>query len=163
MHPSGVQFGLSRGLLQLRGEEVLLSDQLLEAISLEAQLHLHLGRPPIQGNFLVDITVRAAQNALGNDQGARRQEIVPFFVGLNRTMYYTLCRVAERAGLAHKEPRRLITDPISRTNSVIARSTSKSSPARASRNSRNRSSRCATRSLRNATRNTIRTTPGTQI
>src|SRR5207247_8642225 len=29
---------------------------------------------------------------------------------LNRTMYYTFCRVAERAGLAHKEPRRLITD-----------------------------------------------------
>ena len=110
MHPSGIQFGLSRGLLQLRGEEVLLSDQLLEAISLEAQLHLHLGRPPIQGNFLVDITVRAAQNALGNDQGARRQEIVPFFASLNRTMYYTFCRVAERAGLAHKEPRRLITD-----------------------------------------------------
>ena len=26
-------------------------------------------------------------------------------------MYYTLCRVAERAGLARKEPRRLITDP----------------------------------------------------
>ena len=111
MHPSGVQFGLSRGLLQLRGEEVLLSDQLLEAISLEAQLHLQLRRPPIQGNFLVDITVRAAQKALGNDQGARRQEIVPFFASLNRTMYYTLCRVAERAGLARKEPRRLITDP----------------------------------------------------
>ena len=37
MHPSGIQFGLSRGLLQLRGEEVLLSDQLLEAISLEAR------------------------------------------------------------------------------------------------------------------------------
>jgi hypothetical protein len=111
MHPSGIQFGLSRGLLQLRGEEVLLSDQLLDAISLEAQLHLHLGRPPIDGNFLVDITVRAAQNALGNEQGGRRQEIVPFFAGLNRTMYYTLCRIAERAGLAHKEPRRLITDP----------------------------------------------------
>src|SRR5437867_7721997 len=111
MHPSGVQFGLSRGLLQLRGEEVLLSDQLLEAISLEAQLHLQLGRPPVQGNVLVDMTARAAQDALGDDQGAGRQEIVPFFVGLNRTMYYTLCRIAERAGLAHKEPRRLITNP----------------------------------------------------
>ena len=86
MHQSGVQFGLSRGLLQLRGEEVLLSDQLLEAISIEAQLHLHLGRPPIDGNFLVDITVRAAQAALQNQAGARRQEIVPFFAGLNRTM-----------------------------------------------------------------------------
>src|SRR5207245_9354248 len=89
----------------------LLSNQLLEAISVEAQLHLHLGRPPIQGNFLVDITVRAAQSALGIEQTGRRQEIVPFFAGLNRTMYYTLCRVAERAGLAHKEPRRLITEP----------------------------------------------------
>src|SRR5260370_22048215 len=110
MHPSGVQFGLSRGLLQLRGEEVLLSDQLLEAISLEAQLHLHLRKPPIHGNFLVDMTVRAAQTPLGNGQTGRRQEILPFFAGLNRTMYYTLCRVAERAGLARKEPRRLVTD-----------------------------------------------------
>ena len=111
MHPSGVQFGLSRGLLQLRGEEVLLSDQLLETISLEAQTHLQLGKPPIQGNFLVDITVRAAQDALGNQHQGRREEIVPFFANLNRTMYYTLCRVAERAGLAHKEPRRLLTNP----------------------------------------------------
>src|SRR3989449_8333657 len=111
MHPSGVQFGLSRGLLQLRGEEVLLSDQLLETISLEAQTHLQLGRPPIQGNFLVDITVRAAQDALGNQHQGRREEIVPFYANLNRTMYYTLCRVAEQAGLAHKAPRRLLTNP----------------------------------------------------
>ena len=111
MHPTAVQFGLSRGLLQLRGEEVLLSDQLLETISVEAQLHLHLRKPPIQGNFLVDITVRAAQSALGSEQNSRRQEIVPFFAGLNRTMYYSFCRVAERAGLARKEPRKLVTDP----------------------------------------------------
>ena len=111
MHPSGVQFGLSRGLLQLRGEEVLLSEELVERISVEAQIHLRLGRPPIKGNFLVDITVRAAQNALGTQQQGQRQEIVPFFTGLNRTMYYTFCRLAERAGLAHKEPRRLMTNP----------------------------------------------------
>jgi hypothetical protein len=55
MHPSGVQFGLSRGLLQLRGGEVLLSDPLLETISAEAQKHLQFGKPPIRGNFLVDI------------------------------------------------------------------------------------------------------------
>src|SRR5216684_1379602 len=111
MHPSGVQFGLSKGLLQLRGEEVLLSDQLLETISVEAQLRVHLGKPPIDGNFLVEMTVRAAQEALGNDQTGRRQEIVPFFAHLNRIMYYTLSRVAERAGIAHKEPRKLITNP----------------------------------------------------
>ncbi len=111
MHPSGVQFGLSRGLLQLRGGEVLLSDQLLETISAEAQRHLQLGNPPIRGNFLVDITVRAAQDALGTQHQGRREAILPFFAHLNRTMYYTLCRVAERAGLAHKEPPKLLTNP----------------------------------------------------
>jgi hypothetical protein len=111
MHPSGVQFGLSKGLLQLQGEQVLLSDQLLEAISVEAQLRVSLGKPAIDGNFLVAMTVQAAQNALGSDQTGRRQEIVPFFAGLNRVMYYSLCRVAERAGLAYKEPNKLFTNP----------------------------------------------------
>ncbi len=111
MHPLGVQFGLSRGLLQLRGDEVLLSDALLEEISLQAQAHLSLRRPPIQGNFLVDITVRAAEKALGTDRAGRQQEIVPFFAQLNRVMYYTFCRVAERAALARKEPDKLFTDP----------------------------------------------------
>ena len=111
MHPSGVQFGLSRGLLQLRGDEVLLSDQLLEAILLEAQKHLRLGRPPIRGNFLVDLTVRAAQDAAATQQPGLQQETVPFYAHLNRTMYYTLCRVAERAGIAHKEPTKLLTNP----------------------------------------------------
>jgi hypothetical protein len=36
--------------------------------------------------------------------------MVPFFAHLNRTMYYTLCRVAERAGLARKEPTKLFTN-----------------------------------------------------
>ena len=64
MHPSGVQFGLSRGLRQLRGEEILLSDQLVETISRQAQMHVQLGRPAIRGNFLVDITVNARDLSL---------------------------------------------------------------------------------------------------
>jgi len=42
-------------------------------------MHVQLGRPAIRGNFLVDITVRAAQDALGNHYQGRREEIVPFF------------------------------------------------------------------------------------
>ena len=110
MHPSGVQFGLSRGLLQLRGDEVLLSQQLLEVISGEAQRHLQLGRPPIQGNFLVDMTIRAAQDALQTQHQGTSEEMMSFFTALNRTMYYTFCRLAERAGVARKEPQRLLTN-----------------------------------------------------
>src|SRR5205085_5391266 len=40
-----------------------------------------------------------------------REGIVPFFASLNRTMYYTFCRVAEQAGLAQKLPQRLLTNP----------------------------------------------------
>ena len=111
MHPSGVQFGLSRGLLQLKGEEVLLSDQLLEAISIEAQLRLHLGKPAIEGNFLVEMTVRAAEEALGDDQTGRRQEIVPFFAGLNRIMYYTFAGLRNVQDWRANEERRLMTNP----------------------------------------------------
>ncbi len=111
MHPSGVQFGLSRGLLQLHGDEVLLSDQLLETISLEARAHLDLGRPPIRGNLLVDITVRAAQDALQTQKQGKPEETLPFFAHLNRTMYYTCCRVAERARIGTKEPERFLTNP----------------------------------------------------
>jgi hypothetical protein len=95
----------------MRGEELLLSDALLEAISLEAQMRKHLGKPPIDGNFLVEFTVHAAQEALGNEQTGRRQEYVPFFAQLNRMMYYTCSRVAERAGVARKEPNKLVTEP----------------------------------------------------
>ena len=98
-------------MLQLRGEDVLLSDSMLEAISVEAQLRFHLGKAAIEGNFLVELTVRAAEQALGTDHGGRRQEVVPFFAQLNRMMYYTCSRVAERAKIAVKEPKKLVTDP----------------------------------------------------
>ena len=110
MHPLGVQFGLSRGLLQLRGEEALLSQQLIDAVSAQAQQHVQLGRPPIQGNFLVDMTIRAAQDALQNQLQGRTEEMVPFFSALNQTMYYTFCRLAEKAGVATKKPDRLLTN-----------------------------------------------------
>ena len=51
----------------------------METISLQAQMYLQLGRPAIRGNFLVDITVRAASR--------------------------------NGAGLAHREPRRFLTNP----------------------------------------------------
>ncbi len=115
MHPLGVQFGLSRGLLQLRGEEVLLSDSLLEAISAEGQLYVRLGKPAIHGNFLVDMTVRAADSALGSGNRGRRQDINPFFGGLNRVMYCTLCHVADAPDSGEKS-RENLTSYLNRPN-----------------------------------------------
>ena len=86
-----------------------MTDRLLEEMSLEAQFWLHVRKPPIQGNFLVDMSIRAAEKLLQDNRGTSR-ELTPFFTGLNRIMFYTLCRVAERAGIARKEPSRLLTN-----------------------------------------------------
>jgi hypothetical protein len=111
MHPSGVQFGLSRGLLRLEGEEVVLSDKLLDTISLEAQWRIHSGKPPIDDMFLVDVLIRSAREAIKNEQNPRRQEVVPFLAGLSRTLYTTLSGVAARAGLGQREGNQLVTSP----------------------------------------------------
>ena len=42
-------------------------------------MHVQLGRPAIRGNFLEDITVRAAEDGLGNHYQGRREELVSFF------------------------------------------------------------------------------------
>jgi hypothetical protein len=112
LHPLGIKFGLARGLLEKDGDEVLLSFRVLEDISTQSQVRNNNRRRPIDGNFLVDLTVRAAEALLQkNPLTAPRQEFVPFFAGLNRTMYSTLCRVAERAGLMRREPGKVFTDP----------------------------------------------------
>jgi len=111
MHPSGVQFGLSRGLLRLEGQEVVLSDRLLDTISLEAQWRVHAGKSPTDDKFVVDALIRSAQEAIKDEQNPRRQEVVPFLAGLSRTMYITLCGVAARAGLGEKQGNQLTTSP----------------------------------------------------
>ncbi len=89
MHPLGVRFGLPLGdCFSCEGKKSL-SDSLLYPISAEGRLYVRLGKPAIHGNFLVDMTVRAADNALARGNRGRRQDINPFFGGLNRVMYYT--------------------------------------------------------------------------
>ena len=65
-------------MLQLRGEEVLLSDQLLETISLEAQLRVHLRKPPIDlsithkfGHLKAKHDVGESRHATPHDNVAR--------------------------------------------------------------------------------------------
>jgi hypothetical protein len=109
MRPEGVQFGLSRNLLKLQGEQVFFADGLLEAVSAAAEEWIRFDGPPIEGNFLVDLSIRAADKLLDDDREG--DGIAPFFEDLNRTMFYTFCEVAQSAGLAKKMPTRLLTDP----------------------------------------------------
>ena len=79
MHPSGVQFGLSRGLRQLRGEEILLSDQLVETISRQAQMYLQLGRPAMttQAKKVVKIKPLEGYTAMSDADIVQRGTLRP--------------------------------------------------------------------------------------
>ena len=103
MHPVGVQFGLSRGLLQLRGDQVFLSDHLLESVALEAQLYVELRKPPTHNSIFTEIVNRVAQDALAREQAGQRQEFVTFFAGLPRALYHTLLVLAENVDMGRKK------------------------------------------------------------
>ena len=80
-------------------------------------MYLQLGRPAIRGNFLVDITVRAAQDALGNQYQGRREEIVPFFASGRVTRdLYRKCSVGKKCPALRRRLQRLVP----RTRLVVA-------------------------------------------
>jgi hypothetical protein len=111
MHPVGVQFGLSRGLLQLRGDDVFLADRLIESVSLEAQLYVEMKKPPTSNTIFSEMVTRVAREALAHEQQAQRQEIITFFAGLPRALYHTLITLAEKASMGRRQGKNgFITD-----------------------------------------------------
>jgi hypothetical protein len=100
MHPAGIKFGLSHGLLELRGADVVLSQPLLESIS-------EVARRKIQRRKRVLwIWEEAVENGLHRHMpiliDAPRWEYVPFCTGLDRIIFETLGVIAERAKIAER-------------------------------------------------------------
>jgi hypothetical protein len=108
VHPAGIKFGLSVGLLQLRGAEVVVSDQLLESVSAQARRRIKLGKrvPP---TYIWDHVVNHGIRNVFEQTNAPRQEVVPFFTGLDRVLSETLMALAERAGMGRKIGREFLT------------------------------------------------------
>lgn len=109
MHPAGIKFGLSHGLLELRGADVVLSGRLLENIS-------ELARRKVQRRKRVVWVWDDAVNAGVRDLlpivlDAPRQEFVPFFTGLDRIIFETMGPIAEKARIAARYGRRFYSEP----------------------------------------------------
>ncbi len=109
MHPAGIKFGLSLDLLQLRGAAVVVADQLLESISVEARRRIHEGEP-VTGTDIWDEVVNEGLGKVFERTDAPRQEVVPFFLGLDRVLSETLMPLAERAGMGRKIGREFLID-----------------------------------------------------
>ncbi len=100
MHPAGIKFGLSQGLLELNGAGVVLSPPLLESISEMARRKVRRRKRVI---WIWDDAVTAGIGKIMPFANAPRQEYVPFFTGLDRVIFETLIPIAEKAKIAERD------------------------------------------------------------
>jgi hypothetical protein len=107
MHPAGIKFGLSHGLLELSGADVVLSEPFLESIS-ELAHHKVQRRKRVMGIW--DEVVYGGLGKVLVSTTAPRQEYVPFVTGLDRIVLETMMPLAERAKIGRREGRYFFTN-----------------------------------------------------
>jgi hypothetical protein len=100
MHPSGIKFGLSQGLLELHGEYVVVSGPYLELMSEMAHRWI-LRRKRVIG--LWDKVVNfSLQNMPYSLEGAKKRDYIPFYSGLDAIVLQTMMPIAEEVGMGHR-------------------------------------------------------------
>jgi len=100
VHPAGIKFGLTLGLLELKGDGVVLSPALLESIS-------EMARNKVQRRKRVtwiwdDAVTAGLQRMMPLIIEAPRQEYVPFYTGFDRIVFETMMPIAEKAKIAER-------------------------------------------------------------
>jgi hypothetical protein len=107
MHPAGIKFGLSEGLLELSGEAVVLSPLLLESISEMARQKVRRRKRVV---WIWEEAVHAGIAKVFVSTMAPRQEVTPFFTGLDRIIFETMGPIAEKAKIAERYGRRFAAE-----------------------------------------------------
>ena len=108
MHPAGIKFGLSQGLLQLRGSRVVVSDRFFQTLSAEARRRIKLGKRVPRA----DIWEFVVHHTVGNvfePTSAKHTEVTPFFTGLDRIISESVMPLVEKAGIGERMGREFIT------------------------------------------------------
>jgi hypothetical protein len=109
MHPAGIKFGLTLGLLELKGDGVVLSPALLENISEMARRKVRRRK---RVTWIWDEAVTAGlQRMMPVLIEAPRQEYVPFYTGFDRIVFETMMPIAERAKIAERHGRYFFSEP----------------------------------------------------
>jgi len=106
MHPAGIKFGLSHGLLEFNGADVVLSGAFLESISEMARRKVRR-RKRVMGIW--DEAVSAGLRKVFVSSTAPRQEVTPFFTGLDRMIMESLMPIAEKAKMGHRSGKYFVT------------------------------------------------------
>ena len=100
MHPSGIQFGLSQGLLELNGDAVVVSSPFRERISENAR---HWVRRRKRVLCIWDfVVIEALHDMPYSLEGARPRDYIPFYSGLDRAVLQSMMPIAEEVGMGHR-------------------------------------------------------------
>ena len=100
MHPSGIQFGLSQGLLELNGEDVVVSTPFRERISEKARRWLRRRKRVLCiWDFIV---TEALQDMPYSLEGAKPRDYRPFYSALDRAVLQAMMPIAEEVGMGHR-------------------------------------------------------------
>jgi len=108
MHPAGIKFGLTQGMLQLRGSRVVVSDRFFQTISAEARRRIKLGRRGPRAEIW-EFVVHHAVGKVFEPTPAKHTEVTPFFMGLDRIICESVMPLVEKGGIGEKMGREFIT------------------------------------------------------
>jgi hypothetical protein len=100
MHPGGIKFGLSQGLLELSRGDVVVSARFLDNLSEMARRKVRRRKRVM---CIWDEVVRSALQRMPYSlTGVPRQEYVPFYTGLDRIILQTMMPIAERIQMGRR-------------------------------------------------------------
>jgi hypothetical protein len=110
VHPAGVQFGLSRGLLELNGDKVVVSEPVLDTISARARLLVQEhGILPIGPQFGDEVVAPGVEGVLRRENHLSSKEIVPLLNGLTLALFNKLVPITEKAHIVRMKGLRVNT------------------------------------------------------
>jgi hypothetical protein len=111
MHPSGIQFGLSQGLLELNGDDVVISGPFRDRISAITRRWIRRRKRVVC--IWDSVVTEALQEMPYSLEGARPRNYMPFYTGLDRAVLQAMMPIAEEAGMGHgRFPRSFNSDNI---------------------------------------------------
>jgi hypothetical protein len=111
MDASGLEFGLSRGLLEFLGPDFVVSDRVLESLSVEAHIQAESGEVPVGDEAWWDVINRSLFKLGCDDFQPQMEGVDAFLQGLSLAVFDKVIPLAQRAGLGRRVEREFKTDP----------------------------------------------------
>jgi hypothetical protein len=100
MHPSGIKFGLSQGLLELSGADVVASRRSLENLSEMARRKIRRRKRVMC--IWEEVLASGLRRTPYSLTGVPRQEFVPFYTGFERIVLQTMMPIAEQVRMGRR-------------------------------------------------------------